>query len=181
VSKQQCSKCTRFFDPEDPKDPCWCAQSTPPDTFVDRVAAFFSSCYSSVLPSRAEVLVDFVVCQLDEIYRRYGAVATAYDVASTEELRASVRQALPKLAVLTVLPPIIDEEISCLMGHPVQPQEPVAAQRWIQDVLLDHPMTLSVALQEWLNGLGFPEEFCNNLTLEYSVELAEWILGARRG
>lgn len=184
MGRRQCNRCTRFFDPNDPKDPCWCAPvATPADTFLDRAVAFFVSCYHSVEPKRAEVLVNFVVCyagELDE-HLRYSAVSEAAAVPDAKALAVVIRRALPKLDGLAALPPIVDDETSRLMGHPLFPQDPAVAQAWLKDAFLDRPMTLSAALQGWFSELGFPVEFCDTTTLEFSVELAEWILGARRG
>lgn len=181
---QQCSKCTRFFDPNSASNPCWCAQTAAPlDTFVDRAAAFFVSCYKSVIQERCDVLVGFVVAYAEglDAEQRYAMVDEAARVDDAEEMRTVIKQSLSKLAAMTELPQIIDDEINRLMGHPLQPKDPADMADWFSNALLNRPITLSTALQGWLEDLGFPPDFCKELTLEYSIELAEWILGTRRG
>lgn len=181
---RQCNRCTRFFDPSDSRNPCWCPpQAAPTDTFVERAAAFFASCYNSVVPGRSEVLVSFVVAYVDglEAEQRYAVLDEAARVADAEEVRVIVQQSLPKLAAMISLPLIIDDETSRGTGISVQPQDPGEAQQWLQSTLLIFPATLMVMLENWFRDLGFPPEFCRNLTPGYSIELAEWILGARRG
>jgi len=182
---QQCAKCTRFFDLSDPKNTCWCAPAVTCslDTFADRATAFFVSCYKSVIQERCDVLVSYVVAYADSLdaEQRYTMVDKAARVDDAEEMRTVIRQSLSKLSTMTELPLIIEEDVARLMGHPVQPQDPAEVQQWLKDAVLDRPITIAVALESWLIDLGFPKDFCTELTLEYSIELVEWILGARRG
>lgn len=184
MGRQQCKKCTRFFDPSDPKDPCWCAPPVVADSYVKRATEFFMSCYNSVIPSRSEIVVNYLVEHLDTMppSQRYDIVAHAAKASTPQEVRGVLASTLSShLGTVPALPPLVSPDVCRLMGIPTVSTDAAEAHLWIQERLLTQPVMLSCALQGWLADLGFPKTFCNNLTLEYSVELAEWLLGVRRG